>query len=215
MKHDVANIDELIKVLIKKGFKDKKVLSAIANVAREKFIDPNLKHRAYEDFALPIGKGQTISQPYTVAIMTSALELTGTEKVLEIGTGSGYQTAILSKLASKIYTVERIKELYNHAKQLLSSLGYNNIEYYENDGSLGLLNAAPFDAIIVTAAAPKIPHQLFMQLNINGRLVIPVGEKESQEMQLIRKVGEGKYDFSTIGKFKFVPLIGQDAWGVE
>lgn len=197
--------------LIPRGISDKRVIDAFLKVPREKFIASDLLTQSYVDFPLPIGYEQTISQPYTVAFMTELLKLKEDEKVLEIGTGSGYQAAILSMLCRQVYTIERIPELADKAKAVLEILGYKNVEVIKGDGSLGLVKYAPYDAIIVTAAAQKIPEPFIAQLSDGGRLVIPVGDSFLQQMtRVTRESGEIKKE--VFGGFVFVPLIGEHGW---
>lgn len=191
---------------------DKRVLAAMAKILRERFVPPEMRHMAYEDRPLPIGHEQTISQPFIVAMMTQALELGGGEKVLEIGTGSGYQTAILAELARQVVTVERLPELSRAAKRVLDSLGYRNIEMHPAEADpLGWPAGAPYDAIVVTAGAPKIPPELLAQLTMGGRLVIPVGSRHMQELYKITRQ-EKKNIVQDLGGCHFVSLIGKDAW---
>ena len=197
--------------LVARGIKDERVLKAFIEVPREQFIGVSLKSQSYSDSPLPIGKGQTISQPYTVAFMTELLKLKGNEKVLEVGTGSGYQAAILSKLCKKVYTIENLPRLYSQAVATLSTLGFKNVEVFKGDGSLGLIDKSPFDAIIVTAAAPSIPPSLISQLARGGKLVIPVGDRAVQQMVRITKRGDD-FKKETFGGFRFVPLIGREGW---
>lgn len=178
---------------------------------RELFVHPAFIHRAYEDVALPLGYNQTISQPYTVAFMTSLLEVQPGDKVLEIGTGSGYQAALLAVMGARVYTVERQWELYQRARQLFARLGLP-VQTRFGDGSLGWSEHAPYDGIIVTAAAPHIPKPLKEQLAISGRLVIPVGGPQSQILVRLRRVSEQEYDYEEFGEFRFVPLIGKEGW---
>ena len=194
--------------------KDKRVLAAMACVPRERFVPPENQHLAYEDIPLPIGFDQTISQPYIIALMTVALELTGKEKVLEVGTGSGYQAAILSKLARQVVTTERLPTLAKAAKNVLESLGYTNIEVHLAEETLGWRDKAPYDAIIVTAGAPRVSADLLAQLAINGRLVIPVGSRYVQELYKITKRRK-KSIVQNLGGCRFVSLIGKDAWEEE
>ncbi|MDD4923652.1 MAG: protein-L-isoaspartate(D-aspartate) O-methyltransferase [Dehalococcoidales bacterium] len=193
---------------------DEQVLKAILRVPRELFVPPEEKHLAYEDRPLPIGMGQTISQPYIVAIMTEALELTGREKVLEIGTGSGYQTAVLAELSGLVITVERIPELALAAKDRLNVLGYKNIIVQIAEPDIGWQAEAPYDAIIVTAAAPFIPEKLLAQLAIGGRMVIPVGSRYEQDLYKVIK-HKDKNEIHNLGGCRFVSLIGEDAWDEE
>ena len=191
--------------------KDKSVLDAMSRVPRERFVPLQSRHLAYEDCPLPIGLEQTISQPYIVALMTEALELTGNEKVLELGTGSGYQTAILAELARSVITVERLPALARSARKVLNMLGYTNIDIQITGETLGWPAAAPYNAIIVTAGAPKVPTDLLAQLAPGGRLVIPVGTRHIQELCKITKHGN-KNTVENLGGCRFVALIGHDAW---
>jgi protein-L-isoaspartate(D-aspartate) O-methyltransferase len=194
--------------------RDQRVLAAMRHIPRELFIPPESRHLAYADKPLPIGYEQTISQPFIIALMTEALELTGREKVLEIGTGSGYQAAILAELAGKVVTTERVKPLAEMAKILLDRLGYSNIEIHLAEETLGWRRQAPYDAIIVTAAAPKVPPELIAQLAIGGRLVIPVGSRDVQELCKISR-GRKKNKVVNLGGCRFVSLIGRGAWEAE
>jgi protein-L-isoaspartate(D-aspartate) O-methyltransferase len=191
-----------------RGVRDPAVLKAMEKVPRHLFIPEAMLDQAYEDSPLPIGSKQTISPPYTVAFMTEALELAGNEKVLEIGTGSGYQTAILAELSKEVYSLERIPELAELASKRLAELGYKNVRVRTADGTLGWPEAGPFPAIIVTAGAPEIPEPLLEQLEDRGRLVIPVGDKHSQTMIRVRKRGRETVRES-LGPFRFVELIGE------
>jgi protein-L-isoaspartate(D-aspartate) O-methyltransferase len=197
--------------LMTRGIKDERVLDAMGSVPRHMFMEEGLRGRAYEDSALPIGEGQTISQPYMVALMTELLGLKGGEKVLEIGTGSGYQAAVLSMLASVVYTVERISSIASKAETRLKAIGYSNIRSYVADGTIGLSAEAPFDGIIVTAGAPDIPDQYVEQLKPGGRLVIPVGTRHSQILYQITKTKDGTRELMST-PCVFVPLIGQEGW---
>jgi len=191
--------------------RDERVLAAMARVPRERFVPPESQHLAYEDMPLPIGLEQTISQPFIVALMTEALELTGKEKVLEVGTGSGYQAAILAELARLVITTERLPALAEAARNVISNLGYTNIEVYVAEGTLGWQSEAPYDAIIVTAGAPRVPVDLLTQLAIGGRLVIPVGSRYVQELYKVTKHRK-KNTVQNLGGCRFVSLIGEDAW---
>ena len=193
---------------------DKRVLSAIARVPRELFVPPEAQHLAYENIPLAIGLGQTISQPLIIALMTKALELTGSEKVLEVGTGSGYQAAILAELARSVVTTERFSPLAEAAKTVLDSLGYTNIEIHLAEETLGYQPESPYDAIMVTAAAPKVPTSLLAQLAIGGRMVIPVGSRHVQELYKITRKRQRNI-VQNLGGCRFVPLIGKDAWKEE
>jgi protein-L-isoaspartate(D-aspartate) O-methyltransferase len=191
--------------------RDKRVLDAMSRVPREKFVSPDLRHLAYEDRPLPIGQAQTISQPLIVAMMTEALELTGKEKVLEIGTGSGYQTAILAELAHTVISVERLPELADAAGRLLKELGYTNITVHVAGKTLGWPEEAPYDAIIATAGAPKVPPGLIAQLKFDGILIIPVGSRHLQELYKVTRL-KTKNKIQNLGGCRFVSLIGKGAW---
>jgi protein-L-isoaspartate(D-aspartate) O-methyltransferase len=204
----------LIDALAAREITDAHVLDAIARVPREKFVPDAVRSRSYENIALPIAAGQTISQPLMVALMTQELRLTGTERVLEVGTGSGYQTAILAELAREVVTIERISELAQHARELLARLGYANIEFRTGDGSLGCPERAPFDGIIVTAGAPDYPAPLYRQLAEGGRLVIPVGNETGQSLRVVTRRAQGP-EIREAGGCRFVKLIGDAAWPEE
>ncbi|MFH0826536.1 MAG: protein-L-isoaspartate(D-aspartate) O-methyltransferase [Candidatus Omnitrophota bacterium] len=194
--------------LIPRGISDPKVLDVFRKVERHKFLPQELHGSSYADFPVPIGEGQTISQPYIVALMTQCLGLTGTEKVLEVGTGSGFQTAILAELSKEVYSVERFANLAKQAQDLLSTLGYSNIKIKVGDGSLGWSEEAPFDKIIITAATPRVPLPLGEQLKDGGKLILPLGESFSQMLTLFEKK-EGKLESSDICGCVFVPLVGK------
>ena len=194
--------------------KDKRVLAAIARVPRECFVPPDEQHLAYEDMPLPIGLEQTISQPLIIALMTEALELTGSERVLEIGTGSGYQAAVLAELVRSVVTTERFPTLTKRARKVLDNLGYANIEIHPAEETLGYQREAPYDAIMVTAAAPRVSNDLLAQLAIGGRMIIPVGSRHVQELLKITKK-KGKNVVHNLGGCRFVPLIGKGAWEGE
>jgi protein-L-isoaspartate(D-aspartate) O-methyltransferase len=198
----------------RRGVRDARVLRAMGKVPRHRFVDEALSGRAYGDYPLPIGERQTISQPYMVALMTEALELVGHERVLEIGTGSGYQTAVLAELCGKVYSIERIKGLADRAIRMLDSLGYYNVLVRVGDGSLGWREEAPFDAILVTAAAPSVPDALVEQLSPKGRLVVPVGDAYSQELRKGVKEDEGMH-WTDLGGCVFVKLIGNQGWSTD
>lgn len=189
-----------------RGIRDQRLLSAMASIPRHEFVEARYRDQAYQDHPLPIGASQTISQPYIVALMLELLQLDSSSKVLEIGTGSGYQTAVLSKLASHVYSVERHPELARQAAEILSRLGLSNVSVVTGDGSRGLPEHAPFDAIVVSAAAAQVPPALFDQLREGGRMIIPVGPPEAQELQLVRKL-HGKASISLRTGCRFVPLI--------
>ena len=189
----------------------KAAVDAMARVPRELFVPDESRHLSYEDIPLPIGEGQTISQPYIVALMTHALEVRPGDRVLELGTGSGYQAAILSLLAGRVYTVERVALLADRAATLLRSLGFDNVEVQAAGEELGLPEQAPFDAIVVAAAAPRLPRSLLQQLAEGGRLVIPVGPQSEQWLMKVTR-RKGGYATSSLGSCRFVPLMGRDAW---
>ncbi len=205
------NVNELIEELRNSGIHQESVLQAIQDIPRELFIEKELEDLAYENRALPIESQQTISQPYIVALMTQTLNLKGTEKILEIGTGSGYQTAILSKLCRTVVTIERIPQLLSTAKNNLESLRFSNIIYVSGDGTLGYEKEAPYDGIIVTAATPTVPDSFLSQLKENGRLVIPVGTRKNQSLELWIK-RDGEFRVTELCPCRFVPLIGQQGW---
>ncbi len=200
----------LVEGLWSKGIKDENVLKAIYDIPREKFISPALRKFAYDDNALPIECAQTISQPFTVAYMTQTLEVKPGDKILEIGTGSGYQASILSMLGAEVYSVERIEKLHQNAVILLGELGFN-VNLKLDDGTLGWEENAPYDKIIVTAGAPDIPNHLVEQLKVGGKLVIPVGDHESQRLLVITSTETG-IEKKYYDNFKFVPLIGAEGW---
>ena len=201
--------------LRRRGITDPAVLAAFAAVPREEFIDIAQRDLAYTDGPLGIGHGQTISQPYVVAITVDALALRGTERVLEIGTGSGYAAAILSKLAHEVHTIERIDELARTAAERLARLGYDNVVVHHADGSLGWPPAAPYDAIAVAAAAPRPPQPLLDQLAIGGRLVIPSGSERDQQLLRITRRDATTYVEDDLGPVRFVPLLGEEGWPID
>jgi protein-L-isoaspartate(D-aspartate) O-methyltransferase len=192
-----------------RGIYDERVLAAMGRVPRHEFVSEELRSQAYEDHPVPIGKGQTLSQPYIVAIMLQALALEGSERVLEIGTGSGYQTALLAEMAREVFSVERIPSLAESAQAILHRLGYQNITVVTGDGSQGLAERAPFDAIIVAAAAPRVPPALFAQLREQGRMVAPIGPAYAQRLQMIEKQN-GHALVTNLEKCRFVPLISDE-----
>lgn len=198
--------NQLVEVLMKKGITDKNVLQAIKTIPRHLFLDSSFENFAYQDTAFPIGAGQTISQPYTVAFQSQLLEVKRDDKVLEIGTGSGYQTAVLYSMGARVFSVERQNELYKKTATLLPKLGIRARHLTFGDGYKGLPNFAPFDSIIVTAGAPFIPQPLMAQLKIGGRLVIPVGE-EQQIMTLLIRKNETQFEKHEFGDFRFVPML--------
>ena len=195
-----------------RGITDPRVLTAMGRVPRHRFVEEALAARAYGDYPLPIGEKQTISQPYMVALMTQALELGGGERVLEVGTGSGYQTAILAELAGKVYSVERIRALADRARAILEELGYYNVLIRVGDGTLGWREEAPFDAVLVTAAAPEVPAPLVEQLKPGGRLVIPVGGTTAQVLKSLVKDADGAVRESELVGCVFVKLVGEQGW---
>lgn len=197
--------------LIPRGIANRRVLAAMRSVPRHRFMPESVRHQAYVDAAIPIGEGQTISQPYMVAIMTELLDLKGTEKVLEIGTGSGYQAAILGELAADVHTVERLSHLAERASAVLKELRYDNVHVHVSDGTLGLPEQAPFDCVIITAAAPDIPAPLIEQLKEGGIIIVPVGDRYSQILMKGRKAG-GRLIEESHTPCAFVPLIGEHGW---
>ncbi|MFN8176374.1 MAG: protein-L-isoaspartate(D-aspartate) O-methyltransferase [bacterium] len=194
-----------------RGIRNRKVLEAMAEVPRHRFVDAALRSRAYDDHALPIGAGQTISQPYMVALMTEALQLSGGEKILEIGTGSGYQTAVLAEFTPRLFSIERNPELARAAAARLSELGYANVILKTGDGSLGWPEHAPFDRILVTAGAPDLPPPLFEQMAEGGILVIPIGDRESQRLEVVTRE-RGQALSRRLVECAFVPLLGKEGW---
>ncbi|NPV03541.1 MAG: protein-L-isoaspartate(D-aspartate) O-methyltransferase [Syntrophaceae bacterium] len=200
-----------------RGIRDERVLRAMEKIPRHLFVDEGLIDQAYNDNPLPIGEKQTISQPYIVALMTEALELTGREKVLELGTGSGYQAAILAELADRVFTIERIATLAQKARKLLESLHYYNVVIRVGDGTYGWREEAPFDAILVSAGAPSIPRTLVEQLAVGGRLVIPVGGRYTQSLIKLTRLSEDPDDVKKedLGGCRFVSLIGEHGWKME
>jgi protein-L-isoaspartate(D-aspartate) O-methyltransferase len=211
----VADLGEqrrlLVDTLRRNGIADERVLAAIGRVPREAFVPNAFADRAYENVALPIGLGQTISQPYVVALMTQELRLTGSERVLEVGTGSGYQAAILAGLAASVVSVERVPGLLESARRALNRLGVANVELHLVSGPLGWPPGAPYDRIIVTAAGPHVPLVLLEQLAAGGRLVMPVGTLVEQRLVLVKKVDD-RLEEQTLGGVRFVPLVGEGAW---
>jgi protein-L-isoaspartate(D-aspartate) O-methyltransferase len=199
---------------LRQEIKDERVLKAMERIPRELFVPSSSRHLAYEDMPLSIGMGQTISQPFIIALMTEALELRGTDRVLELGTGSGYQAAILAELAQWVITVERHPKLAEGARELLNKLGYTNIEVHLAENTLGWRRGAPYNAIIVTAGAPKVPQELLHQLAEGGRMVIPVGSRYDQELLKLVKM-KGEIMTSDLGPCRWVPLIGDGAWDEE
>ncbi|WP_343565917.1 protein-L-isoaspartate(D-aspartate) O-methyltransferase [Sphingobacterium sp.] len=202
---------KLVEHLKGRGIEDQKVLEAIGKVPRHFFFDETFWNQAYRDIAFPIGDGQTISQPYTVAYQSELLHVKKGDKVLEIGTGSGYQTCILLELGADVYTIERQENLYQRTIQVLPYMGYK-AHFFLGDGSKGIEEHAPYDKIIVTAGAPFVPEIMLKQLKIGGIFVIPVGDEKSQKMVTIIRVGENDFDRIELDTFRFVPLVGDQAW---
>ena len=205
----------MVAELVKRGIEDQRVLGAMQEIARHIFVEEAMAAQAYGDGSLPIGEKQTISQPYIVARMTQMLELTGREKVLELGTGSGYQAAVLATLADRVYTVERIRPLALRARKALDSLGLLNVNLRIGDGTDGWAEEAPFDAILVTAGAPYVPQCLVDQLSPGGRLVIPVGDRSNQQLVLVVKGLDGEIVRQESDGCRFVRLIGKNGWSEE
>ena len=200
----------------RRGVKSPLVLDAMRRVPRDSFVPTGQADFAYDDSPLPIGQGQTISQPYIVAFMADALELKGGEKILEIGTGSGYAAAVLAEIVAEVYTLERIEGLADRASSVLVSLGYDNVYVEHRDGTLGWPEKAPFDGIVVTAGAPHVPKSLQQQLKIGGRLVIPVGESQSfQQIVRITRISEDDFEREQLLPVRFVPLVGEEGWSLE
>jgi protein-L-isoaspartate(D-aspartate) O-methyltransferase len=197
--------------LVRRGLSDARVLAAMRKVPRHLFVEEALRDRAYGDHALPIGEEQTISQPYIVALMTALLALTGSEKVLEVGTGSGYQTAVLAELARRVCSIERLPRLAQRARALLEGLAYANVWIRVGNGTLGWPDEGPFDRILVTAGGPSVPPPLFEQLAPGGRMVLPLGDQESQTLTLVENV-DGVMKVTPHGDCKFVRLVGKYAW---
>lgn len=197
---------KLVEELRKKGITDEEVLKAINKVPRHDFMDPAFLNHAYVDKAFPISSGQTISQPYTVAVQSSLLKVKKRDRILEIGTGSGYQAAVLLEMGAKVYTIERYRDLCLKAQRTLTDLGYN-ADFFYGDGYEGKPQYGPFDGILITAAAPEIPEKLLRQLKTGGRLVVPVGSGSSQVMTVVQRTGEESWDYSSHGSFIFVPML--------
>lgn len=199
--------------IARRGIRSPLVLDAMRTVPREAFLPENLRESAYHDEPLPIGEGQTISQPYIVALMMDALTLKGGERALEVGTGSGYAAAVLAQIASDVFTVERIGQLAEKAATLLSDLGYRNVHVRHADGTRGWVENEPYDAILVSAGGPEVPGSLKSQLNIGGRLVIPVGtDRQVQQLMRVTRISELRYKSEEIAKVRFVPLVGAEGW---
>lgn len=206
--------EELVNSLRRKGIRDEAVLAAMLLVERHLFVPEALRGHSYRDSALPIGYGQTISQPYTVAFMTESLEAKKGNKILEIGTGSGYQAAVLEKMGMLVYSIERNDKLYFRTQKLLESMDLR-IGLLLGDGTLGWEDHAPYDGIIVTAGSPVVPERLKKQLKIGGKMVVPVGDRQSQALKILTKISEERFDIVTVPNFAFVPLIGLEGWKEE
>jgi len=202
---------DLVDQISMKGIHDISVLKAVGEVERHKFVPDAMKHLSYNDVALPIGYGQTISQPYTVAFMTQELKLKQGDKVLELGTGSGYQAAILFQMGMEVYSIERNYDILIEAQKLFDKISIR-VKTKCADGTLGWKEHAPFDGIIVTAGSPSVPLSLRDQLSIGGRIVIPVGDKYSQKLKIVIKIDDDRFEEEDIPEFKFVPLIGKEGW---
>jgi protein-L-isoaspartate(D-aspartate) O-methyltransferase len=201
--------------VVARGVRDPRVIDAMLQVPRHKFVEEALESQAYQDAPLPIGERQTISQPYMVAVMSEALALDGTEKVLEVGTGSGYQAAVLAVLADRVFSLERIPALARRARKALDSCGYSKVNIRLADGTLGWQEMAPFDAIVVTAGAPDVPRDYLDQLAVGGRLVIPVGDRMSQVLMRITRTSEHEFKEEQLLGCRFVPLVGNHGWRDE
>lgn len=199
---------QLVQTLQQKGIRDLAVLHAVGQVPRHLFVPTSVRHRAYDDAALPIASGQTISQPYVQALYLETVALTGRERVLEIGTGSGYQTALLSLLADSVFSVERVPALAQTARAALDLVGARNVSVFVGDGTLGWRPYAPYDAILVSAASPDIPQPLVEQLAPGGRMVVPIGDRHTQTLTVVRRTGDD-LNVTTVGEARFVPLLGQ------
>jgi len=202
---------KLVALLRERGISDEGVLTAIGKVPRHFFFDETFWNQAYKDIAFPIGDGQTISQPYTVAYQTELLHSQKGDKVLEIGTGSGYQTCVLLELGAKVFTIERQENLFRRTIQVLPKMGYHP-QFFLGDGSMGIAEQAPYDKIIVTAGAPLVPEILLKQLKVGGILVIPVGDANEQKMVTVLRVSETEFEKIVLDTFRFVPLLGDQAW---
>jgi protein-L-isoaspartate(D-aspartate) O-methyltransferase len=211
MKYERLRQQMVDKFVVKAGITDKLVISSISEIPRHLFVEPALAHQAYDGRSLPIGFGQTISHPTTVALMSQCLEIQGGEKILEVGTGSGYQAAVLAKMGAKVYSIERIADLVRKAQKIMASLGYFDVLIKTGDGSVGWTEYAPFDRIIVTAGAPGIPKTFVRQLSNNGKLIMPVGDKHKQKLKILIKRDHG-LTVKEEGWQTFVPLIGRKGW---
>lgn len=211
LNYRLSREEMVLTQLERRGLHDPRVLEAMRKVKRHHFVEAAFRDRAYDDTPLPIDEGQTISQPYVVARMTSLLEIQPTDKALEIGTGSGYQAAVLAELCYKVFSIERHMNLLQKARQALDEQGYANVVLKQGDGTIGWAEFAPFDKIIITAAAPKFPKTLFSQLKDGGLMVFPMGEKRTQDLVLVRRNGEEAM-MKEVGQVAFVPLVGREGW---
>lgn len=205
----------MVRHLRERGIRDERVLEAMERLERHRFVDGPMMSRAYEDRALPIGQGQTISQPYIVALMTQTIELRGDERVLEVGTGSGYQAALLALLCERVYTIERHSELLVRARRIFDELGLDNIVSRRGDGSIGWEAQGPFDRILVTAGAPGVPESLARQLALGGRLVLPVGDRREQHLKLVDRLSDSTFRGRSEAPCAFVPLLGKEGWSTS
>lgn len=212
MDYSIARRRMVAQHVVARGIHDEELIHVMEELPRHLFVEEALQSQAYTDYALPIGEKQTISQPYMVAIMTQSLELKRSDRVLEIGTGSGYQAAVLSRLVTHVYSVERIANLARRARRVLDKIGCSNVHIQVCDGTSGWGEQAPFDAIVVTAGAPDIPQHYLQQLEIGGRLVIPVGGSGAQILKRVTRVSENHFDYEDILECRFVPLIGKHGW---
>jgi protein-L-isoaspartate(D-aspartate) O-methyltransferase len=211
LNYRLSREEMVLTQLERRGLHDERVLNAMRKVKRHHFVEPAFRDRAYDDTPLPIDEGQTISQPYVVARMTDLLDIQPSDKVLEIGTGSGYQAAVLAELCHKVYSIERHMSLLQKARAALDEQGYSNVVLKQGDGTIGWTEFAPFDKIIITAAAPKFPRTLFNQLKDGGLMVFPMGEKRTQDLVLVQRSGEEAM-MKEVGQVAFVPLVGREGW---
>lgn len=212
----VRRVQMVKKQLAGRGIRDEAVLRAMLEVPRHQFVDPQFAEMAYQDTPLPIEEGQTISQPYVVARMAELLQLKSSDKVLDVGTGSGYAAAVLSRMADEVYTIERHERLARSASEKLAALNYDNVTIRHGDGTLGWPEHAPYDAIVVAAGGPEIPAPLLAQLAVNGRLVMPVGkDPRTQKLKFVRRLANNEYTYKELGGVRFVPLIGEAGWDGE
>jgi protein-L-isoaspartate(D-aspartate) O-methyltransferase len=214
MDWEFARSEMVATQLVPRGIADERVLAAMRKVPRHRFVAAGMEARAYGDHALPIGEGQTISQPYMVALMTEELKLSGSERVLEIGTGSGYQTAVLAELAEQVFSIERVPSLAARARNVIEKLGYANVAIRVGDGTIGWKEFEPYDRIIVTAGAPEVPPSLIEQLADPGIMVVPVGSQGLQQLCVVTRSG-GSTKIRDAGGCVFVPLVGREGWGKE